>query len=412
LFAMWETNRNRGSPGSTINENVDPVVDIENAELNPAEPHQPDIYEVYAPGTPRHMERLDMILQPWRSTKALFTCFHEMWLSVKASVIDEITDNIEAMKKTAKEYLEKEEIRETPGMATQYYFCLLRACKQKYQGFGGFIGQMFIHLGAGLVVSSAANDLAFVGPLPDIICAITSVELRPTCTAPLSDNYQGVANFLCFGVIFSAIAISTITFGAEQVNYWRESAAGVKTIPYFLAKWTADLPNVILAACFFWIAFIVRFNNTNTPGNIYLLFLSLYFWAWSLGYLLSSVAPQKYVFLVGVLAALLYAIAFSGSDPTLTEVRDMSPVVSWLWDVSGPRWALEAFYVSQLKYYERVPSGPLKNEKYMNVDAGLDIFGYNINNFNEGVDSLFWNGLGYGLLALVIMALTNRDKKK
>lgn len=415
LFGLWRENRNRGSsPASTINENVDPVVDIERAELKPEDniPAQQEIYEVYAPGTPRHMEHLNMILQPWRSTKACLTFMREMWLAAYSCILDEVTDSVIAMKHTFNEYMTKEDIRETPGMAKQYYYCLLRACKQKYQGFGGFIGQMFIHLGAGLVVSSAANDLAFVGPLPDIICAITSVELRPTCTSPLSDNYQGVANFLCFGVIFSAIAISTITFGGEQVNYWRESSAGLKTIPYFLAKWTADVPNIVLAACFFWIAFIVRFNNTNTPGNIYFLFLSLYFWAWSLGYLLSSIAPQKYVFLVGVLTALLYAIAFSGADPTLHEVRDMSPVVSWLWDVSGPRWALEAFYVSQLKYYERVPSGPLKDERYMDIDAGLDLFGYNVNNFNEGVNNLFWNGLGYALLALVIMSLTNRDKKK
>ncbi len=80
--------------------------------------------------------------------------------------------------------------------------------------------------------------------------------------------------------------------------------------------------------------------------------------------------------------------------------------------LSGPRWGLEAFYVSQAKYYETVPDGnPNEGQPYMDVKAGLDQYGYNIDNFSYDVANLFWNGFGYGLFALLVMILTNRDKK-
>jgi hypothetical protein len=165
-------------------------------------------------------------------------------------------------------------------------------------------------------------------------------------------------------------------------------------------------------SCFFWLAFQIRFPNTNSSGALFLFFFSVYWWSWSLGFLLSAlVAPDK-VFLLGVLAAILLAVGFSGTSPTLDEVNDMSPAISWLWSCSGTRWLLEAFYVSQVEYYETVPSGPLEGQPYMNVEAGLETYGYDIDNFNKSIRGLWWCGLGYGMLALVIMMNSNRDKKK
>jgi hypothetical protein len=196
------------------------------------------------------------------------------------------------------------------------------------------------------------------------------------------------------------------------VNYWRECSAGIKTPPYFIAKWLVEVPNITLATLFFWLAFTIRFPNTGTGAQMYELFFGMYWWAWSLGFLLSTIAPPKYVFLTGVLMALMYAVAFSGANPTLDEVRDLSPAIQWIWSISGTRWSLEAFYVSQVSYYEKVPSGPLKDELYMNIDAGLDLIGYNIDNFDYDVGNLIWNGIGYGLVAMIIMMMTNSDKKK
>lgn len=361
--------------------------------------------------SPEHALRLNKELNPSNLDAALVFLgsivgfFYHM-------IRDFLVGIFEVFESFVREISRNDEIRNTPGFLGQLFYCLKRAFKQKYRRFGAFLSQMLIHLGVALVVSSVSTDLQYVGPLPDVVCATVTRDLYDVCTSPLFDSYQGTANFLCFGTIFAAISISAGTFGNEQVNYWRESAAGLKTTPYFIAKWIVEVPNIILAALFFWLAFTARFPNTNAPSELYELFLAMYWWAWSLGFLLSAIAPPKNVFLVGVLVALLLAVAFSGANPTINEVQDMPKAINWLWRISGTRWALEAFYVSQTKYYEKVPSGPLKDEPYMNVDAGLDQIGYNIDNFTYALAALFWNGFGYAIFALIVMRFTNRDKKK
>lgn len=178
------------------------------------------------------------------------------------------------------------------------------------------------------------------------------------------------------------------------------------------AKWVVDFPNILLASCFFWLAFNIQFPNTNSRTDMFLFFFAVYWWSWSLGYLLSVLVTPDKVFLLGVLAAILFAVSFSGTDPTITEVNNMSPAISWLWSCAGTRWMMEAFYVSQLAYYEFVPSGPLEGEPYMNVAAGLDVNGFKIPNFMRAIRGLWWCGVGYGVLAMMIMSTTHRDKKK
>jgi ABC-type multidrug transport system ATPase subunit len=364
-------------------------------------------------GSSQHEEDIDATLSPFASARNFCLFVHkffefvwhylvETWDGIKEVNMDSVTAY----------FSRKEEVRVTPGVTWQLLLCIKRAFKQKYRNYGALATQMLIHMGVAIVVGSVSTDLQYVGPLPGVICATVTRDLYTPCSKPLIDSYAGTANFLALGTIFAAISVSAITFGGEQVNYWRESAAGLKTIPYFFAKWLIEFPNILLASCFFWLAFQIRFPNTNSSGALFLFFFSVYWWSWSLGFLLSAlVAPDK-VFLLGVLVAILLAVGFSGINPTLDEVNDMSPAISWLWSCSGTRWLLEAFYVSQVEYYETVPSGPLEGQPYMDVEAGLETYGYDIDNFETAIGGLWWCGLGYGLLALVIMMNSNRDKKK
>jgi ABC-type multidrug transport system ATPase subunit len=363
-------------------------------------------------GSTQHEQDIDATLNPLTSSKNFCHFVRKFFEFIWHAIVDTCVGIQEVIILAFSNCGRKEEVRVTPGATWQLLLCMKRAFKQKYRNYGALATQMLIHMGVALVVGSVSTDLQYVGPLPDVICSTVTRDLFTPCTDPLVDSYASTANFLSLGTIFAAISVSTITFGGEQVNYWRESAAGLRTTPYFIAKWLIEFPNIVLASCFFWLAFQIRFPNTNSSGALFLFFFSVYWWAWSLGFLLSAlVAPDK-VFLLGVLAAILLAVGFSGTNPTIDEVNDMSPAISWLWSCSGTRWLLEAFYVSQVDYYETVPSGPLEGEPYMNVQAGLDKYGYNIDNFGRSIRGLWWCGLGYGLLALVIMMNSNRDKKK
>jgi hypothetical protein len=404
LFRFWN-NKLNGRPLDFIPEGNSDVVPVQSS-------HRKLVRSSTLVGSSQHEEDIDATLNPLTSSKNFCHFVRKFFEFIWHAIVDTCAGIQEAVIGSVSNCGRKDEVRVTPGVTWQLLLCMKRAFKQKYRNYGALATQMLIHMGVAIVVGSVSTDLQYVGPLPGVICATVTRDLYNPCTDPLVDSYTSTANFLALGTIFAAISVSAITFGGEQVNYWRESAAGLKTIPYFFAKWLIEFPNILLASCFFWLAFQIRFPNTNSSGALFLFFFSVYWWSWSLGFLLSAlVAPDK-VFLLGVLAAILLAVGFSGTSPTLDEVNDMSPAISWLWSCSGTRWLLEAFYVSQVEYYETVPSGPLEGQPYMDVEAGLETYGYDIDNFETAIGGLWWCGLGYGLLALVIMMNSNRDKKK
>ena len=146
------------------------------------------------------------------------------------------------------------------------------------------------------------------------------------------------ANFMCFGVLFASIASASATFGEEQVNYWRECSAGLNSIPYFVAKWIANFPRIVGAALFFYISFSIKFSDTASAGDIYAVILTLYWFGFSIGYVVSQCVPIRYASMLGVLIALIFAVGLSGVNPSLTEVNEYSTSRRIPWSVSGPRY--------------------------------------------------------------------------
>jgi cell division protein FtsX len=305
-------------------------------------------------------------------------------------------------------------IRQTRSAYFQFYICTVRAFKQIFNGFGPFVLEMMLHLLCGAVISSAANRLYFVGPFPDPVCAVTLLPFQNDCINPQVTQYVQVANFMCFGVIFAAVASASATFGHEQVNYYRESSSGLQSMPYFFGKWLANLPRIIFAALFFWIAFSIKYQNTGRSGDLYLIILFLYWFGFSMGYVTSQLVPYAYCALTGVLIALIFAVALAGANPNMAKVESKPRAQQFFWMISGPRWALEAFYISGVSYYEHVPaaSDGFGGQPYEDIAYGLDNVGYNVGNFYMDIHGLFWVGFAWGIFALLLMVCTSRDKKK
>lgn len=117
--------------------------------------------------------------------------------------------------------------------------------------------------------------------------------------------------------------------------------------------------------------------------------------------------------MVGVLVALIFAVALAGVQPALTDVQSRPLGRQIPWYVSGPRWVLEAFYVNQVSYYQYVPDGTaFAGVPYLNIYAGLTNKGYNINAFHTDIRAIYLCGFGWTLLALYLMLVTYADKKK
>ena len=108
--------------------------------------------------------------------------------------------------------------RVTPSAMQQFVLCLTRSLKQIFAGFRPFVSEMALHLVCGAVISTAANRLYYEGPLPSPVCAIQTFSLQGLCVLPQAAQYVQIGNFMCFGILFAAIASSSATFGNEQVR--------------------------------------------------------------------------------------------------------------------------------------------------------------------------------------------------
>jgi hypothetical protein len=65
--------------------------------------------------------------------------------------------------------------------------------------------------------------------------------------------------------------------------FWRDTAAGMPTSAYFLAKWIADIPRIVLAAFMFSMAFILFVAQRAALWEIYVVILLLYINAFAMG---------------------------------------------------------------------------------------------------------------------------------
>jgi hypothetical protein len=95
-----------------------------------------------------------------------------------------------------------------------------------------------------------------------------------------------------------------------------------------------------------------------------------------------------------------------GVIPSLKDVQEKSSLYSkfsFLWELSAPRWAIEAFTVDELlarPYDELVGSDVYENLKY------------DRNGFSTAVISALSIGLIWQVLALATMKLTFRDRQR
>jgi apolipoprotein N-acyltransferase len=154
----------------------------------------------------------------------------------------------------------------------------------------------------------------------------------------------------------------------------------------------ANIPRIILAALFFWLAFSIKYQNTGSPWLLYLIILFLYWFGFSMGYVTSQIVPYSYCALTGVLIALIFAVALAGANPNMAKVETKPKGQQFFWAISGPRWALEAFYISGITYYEHVPDSAdgFTGQPYENIDFGLTNVGYSVKNYYMDIHGIIF----------------------
>ncbi|RIB11564.1 hypothetical protein C2G38_2250070 [Gigaspora rosea] len=204
-------------------------------------------------------------------------------------------------------------------------------------------------------------------------------------------------------VTFAGISAGCMTFGYEMVVYWRDTSAGMKTIPYFLAKIIIDIPRILIAALMFTLSLIVFYPFQVDYYKLYLIILLNYISAWMMGYFVSIVIPKEKFGLVGTGVALAWGLVLSGESPKLEEVDsdDSYKPLKWLWDISAQRWTVEALYLKELssRLWDEIINEELRHT-------------YSFDDYPKCLYYILYIALGWAILSFLALKLTNRDKHK
>ncbi|CAG8440511.1 6656_t:CDS:10 [Acaulospora morrowiae] len=272
---------------------------------------------------------------------------YHIYVESREYVIDVISEFWEFLKSCA--FWKSNHIRETPNVFITFVLLFKRSCLQLYRNRGGFMYDQSVHLVAGLFISFAISNQDYIGKVPQDLCSITPFIVLPSCLSP-ADGLQNISVFMALGATFCGINAGTATFGYERVVYWRDTAAGMRTVPYFLAKVVADIPRILLASLMYSLAFILFYAYRAPFYEVYLIVLLCYMATWAMGYFLSSVVPKEKLGLAATGLALACGLVLNGATPRLELVMSDNTYkfLRWLWFVSAQRWIVEAFYLREL----------------------------------------------------------------
>ncbi|KAL7751229.1 hypothetical protein RI367_003435 [Sorochytrium milnesiophthora] len=294
--------------------------------------------------------------------------------------------------------------RKTRNGFLVYALCLRRAALQAFRTPQAFLFDQLLHLGCGLFISIVAQNLQYVGRQPEGVCDFSPIVIRWQCSTP-TDLLRELGTFISLGVLFSGISVGAQTFGNEIVVYWRDTAAGMPAIPYFLAKITVDLFRIAVAALMFCLALTFLWPNRTPFIQIYIIVAILYFVAFAMGYFLSTIARKDIVGLIGTGFALAWALALSGVMPGLDQVYAKGSVFqgfSWLWNISAPRYGIESLYIRE------VQNRPWED----NLNRTALAHNYFTTNRDINLAYMAYIGLGWCFLALLGLKLVRREQQR
>ncbi|KAM3232006.1 ABC transporter G family member 28-like [Capsicum annuum] len=227
--------------------------------------------------------------------------------------------------------------RKTPGFLIQYRYFLGRLSKQRLREAKIQSVDYLILLLAGICLGTLAK---------------------------VSDETFGAQGYL-----YTVIAVSLLgkitalrSFSLDKIYYWRESASGMSSMAYFMAKDTLDHFNTIVKPAVYLSMFYFFNNPRSSIWDNYLVLLCLTHCVTGIAYVLAIYFEPGPAQLWSVLLPVVL---------TLIANQDSDPLMAKIGDFCYPKWALEAFLLATARRYSGVwlisRCGLLKTRNY-NLD--------------------------------------------
>ncbi|CAN4100870.1 unnamed protein product [Withania somnifera] len=228
--------------------------------------------------------------------------------------------------------------RKTPGVLLQYRYFLGRLGKQRLR-------------------EARIQSVDFLILLLAGVCLGT--------LSKVSDESFGAQGYL-----YTVIAVSLLgkiaalrSFALDKVYFWRESASGMSSLAYFMAKDTLDHFNTIVKPAVYLSMFYFFNNPRSTIWDNYLVLLCLTYCVTGIAYALAIYFEPGPAQLWSVLLPVVL---------TLVANQDGDPLMAKIGNFCYPKWALEALLLATARRYSGVwlisRCGLLKTRNYNLAD--------------------------------------------
>ncbi|CAN1238105.1 Putative white-brown complex homolog protein 30 [Linum grandiflorum] len=225
--------------------------------------------------------------------------------------------------------------RRTPGVWTQFRYYLGRVAKQRLREAKMQAVDLLILFLAGACLGSLGKA---------------------------NDKNMGSA-----GYSHTIIAVSLLckiaalrSFSLDRLQYWRESASGMSSLAYFLAKDTVDHFNTAVKPVVYLSMFYFFTNPRSSFSDNYIVLLCLVYCVTGIAYALAIFFAAGPAQLWSVLLPVVLTLIATQQKP--------NKILKFIANFCYPRWALEAFVIANAERYDGVwlltRCGALMNSGY------------------------------------------------
>ncbi|XP_038720731.1 putative white-brown complex homolog protein 30 isoform X2 [Tripterygium wilfordii] len=160
-------------------------------------------------------------------------------------------------------------------------------------------------------------------------------------------------SFGSLGYTFTVIAVSLLckitalrTFSLDKLHYWRESAAGISSLAYFLSKDTVDHFNTVIKPLVYLSMFYFFNNPRSSFQDNYLVLVCLVYCVTGIAYVFAIYfAPSPAQLWSVLLPVVLTLVANQDKE---------SKIMKYFGNFCYPKWALEAFMIANAERYSGV----------------------------------------------------------
>ncbi|XP_028413905.1 ABC transporter G family member 24-like [Dendronephthya gigantea] len=193
-------------------------------------------------------------------------------------------------------------------------------------------------------------------------------------------------------------------FGNHRTTFWRESAAGVNRVSYFLAVNFAQLPILALMP----LVYLSLLYTLTSPRSYFSAHYAGVFCAQlccsGIGYAISTIFNPKSSQMASVVVVLVMAMV-SGSSPTLCKLDELKFFGPLGYNLSYIRWFVEAMFEKEALRYPDVVR-PVRDAIAFSDHYSLD------DNYAFCLGMMIFMAVVYRVIALLFLLFTNRGKQQ